>query len=59
MADEKSEIAILREAVHSIGEAMQLLDKIFQGQGAAFNSEPYQKLKSLIQDVLNKTSPYH
>jgi hypothetical protein len=38
MAKQKSELATLRESIHSLAEALQLLRNIFQGQAAALNA---------------------
>jgi len=48
------ELSSLQESVHSLAEAMKLLPDIYQLQGAAFNSEPYQKFTKIIDDVLAK-----
>ena len=57
MAKQKSELATLRESVHSLAEALQLLRNIFQGQGAMFNSSShFRKFEALVKDVLVKTS---
>ena len=56
MAEKKSELEALRESVHSFAEALTLLQDIFVGQGAAFNSEPFKKFTRIVHDVLVKTS---
>ena len=56
MAQRKSDSTTLRESVHSLAEALKLTSQIFQGQGAAFNSEPFKKFSALVDDVLAKTS---
>lgn len=50
------ELSSLRESVHSLAEAMLMLRNIFQGQGAAFNSEPFKTFTKIVQDVLTKTA---
>lgn len=52
----EAELSSLRENVHALAEAMLMLRNIFQGQGAAFNSEPYRNFTKIINDVLAKTS---
>jgi hypothetical protein len=58
MDAQQSEIEELREAVHSLAEALQpkLLENIFQGKGAGFNSPEYKKFRQLVEDALGKSS---
>jgi hypothetical protein len=57
MAKQQSELATLRESIHSLGEALQLLRNIFKGQEATFNtSAHFRKFEALVKDVLVKTS---
>ncbi len=56
MAKKQLEVVALQESVHSLAGALMLLRDIFQGQGAAFNSEPYKKFTAIVQGVLDKTS---
>ena len=57
MAKQESEVAALRESIHSIGEALQLLRNIFKGQEATFNtSAHFRKFEAIVKDVLVKTS---
>ena len=57
MAKQQSELATLRESIHSLGEALQLLRNIFKGQEATFNtSDHFRKFEALVKDVLVKTS---
>ena len=58
MARQQSEVATLRESVHSLGEALQLLRNILKGQEVTFNrSAHFRKFEALVKDVLAKTSP--
>ena len=50
------DVASLKDSLHALAEALELLPKIFQGQAAAFNSEPYRKFNALVKDVLAKTA---
>jgi hypothetical protein len=55
MAKQESELATLRESVHSLGEALQLLRNIFQAEGATFNSNShFRKFEAPVKDVLVK-----
>jgi hypothetical protein len=55
MRNESEQFSILREAVHSIGEALSVLDKTVQREGNASNSEPYQKLEIFIKNLLDES----
>ena len=58
MAGQKSEIEELREAVHSLAQALQpeLLKNIFAGKGGGYNSPEYKKFCKLVEDALGKSA---
>ena len=58
MAKEQLELAALKESVHSLAEALQLLRNIFQAQETMLIRSPhFQKFEVLLRDVLRKTAP--
>jgi len=50
------DVASLKESVHALAEAMQLLDKIYEYKPAAKSTPEYRRLVEIIQATLSKTA---
>jgi hypothetical protein len=57
MVEIKSEVAVLREAIHALAQALKLIPEIYvpqEGKGHGLESQIF---TDLVEEVLGKTSP--
>ena len=55
MVEIKSEVAVLREAIHALAQALKLIPEIYVPQGG--HGLESQRFTDLVEEVLGKTSP--